>query len=682
MWPVLRSDFTNFDDNSYVTRNDPVGAGLTWAGLRWAFTTVYAANWHPLTWLSHMADVSAFGLNPAGHHATSLLLHVVATLLLFGALHSLTTDSWRSAFVAALFAVHPAHVESVAWVAERKDLLSAVFWFATMWAYGSWARRRGVGRYLIVLGLFAAGLMSKPMLVSLPVVLLLLDDWPLSRYGGGAAPRVLEKVPLFLMAAASSVVTVVAQRAGGALGTFEKFPLWTRVGNALVAYVRYICMLFWPTNLAVFYPHPGTSLPAWKVIGAALLLAAVSAAAVVFRRSAPYLFVGWFWFVITLLPVIGLVQVGLQALADRYTYLPFVGLFIAITWGVAEVPLAWRHRDLAFRMAAAAALAALALFAARQARIWQNSETLYLHALEVTKGNPIVRTNLGDYYNELGRPADALPHLLEALRLRPEANEVHTNLGRSLFLLGRFDEAAQHFTESLRLTPGDPVAMNNLARTRFQQGEISESVRLYQTTTRLAPDWAETRARLGIALLVDGQTAAAIDQLERTVLRAPQEADYRHLLDGARALDRRSADPAAEEMRRFLAAAHRNASLALQGRGKKVDALDHLRQALELFPAFAEAHNDMGSLLLQEARVDEAAAEYRLALSINPGFALAHNNLGYAFFLGGHREAAIEEYREALRLEPGLTMARNNLERALQEQAEKRKNRRGDPPQK
>src|SRR6266496_70419 len=504
-WPVLRSGFIILDDDAYVSSNASVRNGLTWAGVRWAFTTGHEANWHPLTWLSHMADVSLFGLNPAGHHATSLVLHVVNTLLLFVVFRGLTKDSLRSAWVAALFAVHPAHVESVAWVAERKDVLSTAFWLATMWAYGSWVRKRRAGRYVVVLLFFAAGLMAKPMLVSLPLVLLLLDDWPLRRFGEGKegwtpATLILEKAPLFLLAAASSIATLLVQRAGGAVGTLEKFPLRARAGNALVAYVRYLKMLFWPVDLAVLYPHPGTSLSGGEVLLAAILLTALSAAVFALRRRAPYLFVGWFWFVVTLLPVIGLIQVGFQALADRYTYVPFIGLFVALAWGVPALASRWRPAKWALPAAAVFGVLALALQAAAQVGLWKNSETLYLHAIAVTKANTVARNNLADYYNDVGRPAEAVPHLTEAMRIDSSKSELHTNLGRSLFLLGKFEEAEKEFLQAQRLHPGDAVVTNNLARTRFVQGDVRQAIRFYQATNALQPGSPDVRMRLAIAL--------------------------------------------------------------------------------------------------------------------------------------------------------------------------------------
>jgi tetratricopeptide (TPR) repeat protein len=663
-WPVLGSEFISYDDGDYVFRNPPVLRGLTWAGVRWAFTTGHAANWHPLTWLSHMADISLFGRDPSGHHATNLLLHVANTLLLFLLFRSLTAAPWRSAWGAALFAVHPAHVESVAWVAERKDLLCAAFWLATTWTYVSWVRNRGGGRYLLVLLLFSAGLLSKPMIVSLPLVLLLLDYWPLGRLRKDGN-LILEKAPLFVLAAASAVVTFLVQRAGGAVRSLETIPLWARVGNAVVACVRYLGMLFWPTHLAVFYPHPGTSLSAGTILGSALLLLFLSVAVVLLRRRAPFLFVGWSWFLVTLFPVIGVVQVGFQALADRYTYIPFIGLFMAIAWGIPAVASRWRHGRVMLRAAAAAALLTLTLAARAQARVWKNNETLFFHAIKNTKGNYLAYNNLGEHYNALGKPVEALRYLNEALRISPNKPEIRNNLGVSYFLLGRFEEALPEFVRALRLQPDNATVLNNVARTQFVRGEIADAIHLYERVLAAEPEWAGIHKRLALALLMEGETAAASAQLQSELALDPSDAESARLWKDIPVFERDRDDFSLGEFRRFLAKAHLDASVALNQRDKRSGAAAHLRQALELFPDFAEAHNELGTRLVNEGRLDEAETEFQEALRISPGLAQAHNNLGYVLFLKGHREAAIGQYGEALRLQPDFPLARKNLELAL-----------------
>jgi tetratricopeptide (TPR) repeat protein len=677
-WSVRSDAFITYDDPEYVPNNPVVGQGLTWPGVRWAFTTGTGANWFPLTWLSHMADVSLFGIDPSGHHTTNLLLHVANTLLLFLLLRRLTGEDWKSAWVAALFAVHPAHVESVAWVAERKDLLSGLFWLATTMAYVSWVRRRGAGRYALMLAFFAAGLMSKPMLVSLPLTLLLLDTWPLERLGGGNSLRsflrlssegrpglVLEKVPLFLMAAASSVVTFLVQRAGGAVRSLEAFPFPIRLANALVAYVRYLGKLVWPARLAVFYPHPGASLSAALAAAAALCLLALSAAAFILRRKASYLFTGWFWFLVTMLPVIGLVQVGYQALADRYTYIPFVGLFVAIAWGVPALLLRWRPAPVAMRAAAVLSVFALAVTAAAQLRYWRNSETLYLRTLEVTKNNSTIENNLGDFYNETGRPEKAMPYLSDALRIKPGGPEIENNVGRSLYMMGRYPEAEQHFRRSLSRNPQDPITLNNLARVRFIQGDVQQAVGLYRAAAAAKPDAAEVRMRLGIALFLEGNVSAAREELERASLAEPGNANYRALAQGVPAFEKDPSDPAAAVLRQRLAAAHQEVGGGLQSRGKSIEALAHFRRAVELAPSSPGARIDLGAQLTRTGHLEEGQEEFVTALKIEPGSALAHTDLGYVLYLRGQRDAAIGQYREALRLQPGFPLAQTNLELAL-----------------
>jgi protein O-mannosyl-transferase len=669
-WPLLASDFVFLDDPEYVFENREVISGLTWSGVGWAFTTGHAANWHPLTWLSHMADVSLFDLKPAGHHATNLLLHTIAAILAFLVFQGLTGSVGRSAWIAALFAVHPAHVESVAWISERKDVLSAVFWFATVLAYTAWVRRRGAGRYALVLLLFAAGLMSKPMVVTLPVVLLLLDYWPLGQFAGDdrlepfvriVGKRIVEKSPLFLLAIASSVVTFLVQRAGGAVGSLEAFPLGVRLGNAILAYARYLRVAFWPTDLAVFYPHPGRSITAVEVAAAALFLGALTAAVFALRRSAPFLFVGWSWFVVTLLPVIGLVQVGKQATADRYTYIPYVGLFVAIAWGGAWIAARWRRGPAVARGAAIAAVLALAVTATVQARVWKNSETLLLHAIRVTRNNDVARNNLGNYYNTVGRPADALPHLREALRLRPKDPAVLVNIGHSLFLLKRFDEAAASFSEALRHDPSNDVALNNLARVRYLQGDVPEAIRLYRAAVAGRPDWLEARRRFAFALLLDEQNAVAVLELQQIMSRFPKDEETRQLLDEARAFVRDPEDRSADRLRKTLAAEHRTLGIALMERRRNGEAATQFDRALALFPDDPLTHLNRGVLFSEEARLDAAAAEFRETLRLDPGSALAHTNLGYVLYLQGRRQEAIEQHREALRIQPDFPLARNNL---------------------
>jgi hypothetical protein len=456
--PVLAHGFIRFDDPLYVTRNPWVKAGLTWDGLARAFTTTVASNWHPLTLLSHMLDCELFGMDPLGHHLTSLLLHTASVVLLFEALRRLTRDQpgdlWRSAFVAALFAVHPTHVESVAWIAERKDVLSGFFWMLTLLAWERYVRQPSWKRYAVVALSLAAGLLSKPMVVTLPFVLLLLDVWPLDR-----KIRVKEKLPLFALVAASCVVTVIAQT--GAIGMASRFPLRLRLANAVLSYVAYLGKTLFPSRLAVFYPMP-TEFPAWKVAGAALLLVALTVLALLAAR---YVMVGWLWYLGTLVPVIGIVQVGGQAMADRYLYLPSIGLFLITVWGFPRKAV-WLPL-----------LLALAIGTRLQLRHWQDSESLFRHAAAVTERNFIAHLNLAQIYAERGERGDrgrALEHYRTTLEIRPGMWQAQASLGLTLRRWGRPDKALPHLRNAVRLRPHDPRLRRALAEAQEAAHGMSE----------------------------------------------------------------------------------------------------------------------------------------------------------------------------------------------------------------
>jgi tetratricopeptide (TPR) repeat protein len=536
--PVLSAGFVIYDDERYVLRNPHVHAGLSWETLCWALTSGYASNWHPLTWLSHMLDWRLFGAAAWGHHLTSLLLHVANAVLLFVLLDRATGATGRSAFAAALFALHPLHVESVAWVAERKDVLSTLLWLLAVAAYVRWTRAGGWARYLLAAALFAAGLAAKPMLVTLPVTLLLLDFWPLARWpvrgpGGGAwrgAARLLgEKVPLLALSAASAAVTLAVQASGPAVGSLQEFPLGDRTANALVACVAYLGKTAWPLALAVFYPHSGASLPVWKPAAAAALLATVTLLAVRLRRRRPYLLAGWLWYLVTLLPVIGLVQVGEQAMADRYTYVPLIGIFVAAAWGIPDalaalLAAAGKGRDQAadpghaarwaLPAAAGAVLLALALLTRAQAATWKSSVALFGHALAVTEGNYLAHLDLGTALSREGRRDEALAHYEAAARLRPDDAQIQYNLGVALAARGRAREAQERYERALALQPDYPEAHNNLGILLARQGRIEDGTRHCAEAVRLRPEFAEARFNLAVALHMAGRDAEAREQVE------------------------------------------------------------------------------------------------------------------------------------------------------------------------
>ena len=471
--------FVLFDDDKYIVGNPWVRGGLTREGVAWAFGTFHAANWHPLTWLSHMLDVEWFGMAPGPHHLVNVALHAVNTVLLFLVFSGMTGEVRRSALVAALFAVHPLHVESVAWVSERKDLLCALFFLLSTGAYAMYARRGGTLPSLAVNLAFGLALLSKPRAVTLPFLLLLLDFWPLGRLAAGqevpSASRgispvpfrtlLLEKAPLFAMSAASSVVTWLAQRKGGSLDA--AIPFGARAANAAVSYAAYLCKAAWPSGLAVFYPPPagiGQAPILWQSVGAVLLIAGVTAAALRMARRAPFLCAGWLWYLGMLVPVIGLVKVGAQAMADRYTYLPLTGVFVALAWGVPALLPPFRRRTFVLGAAAGAIVLLLGAAAYLQASYWKDSITLFSHALRVTSGNWMAHYDLALAYQAEGDLLRAESQYREVLRILPDAADAHINLGVVLQDTGRLDEALIHYREALRLSPGDTVARNNLER--------------------------------------------------------------------------------------------------------------------------------------------------------------------------------------------------------------------------
>ncbi len=511
-WQVGGHAFVVMDDGEYVFQNPVVARGLTLDGISWALTTFHFSNWHPLTWLSHMTDVSLFGLDAGWHHRVNLLFHLLNTELLFLVLWRMTGGMWQSAFVAALFGVHPLHVESVAWVSERKDVLSTLFWILTMGAYLRYVRRPGAGRYVPVAASLALGLMCKPMLVTLPFVLLLLDWWPLGRLAPADAPHVppwrvsvpvlarlaREKIPLFVLSAAACAATYLAQQKGGAVTSVELYPPGLRLANATVSYVTYLRKLVWPSSLSVFYPHPA-ALPPWEVWGSAALLLAVTAAAAWQRRRRPYLAVGWLWYAGTLVPVIGLVQVGAQASADRYTYVPLIGIFLAVAWGVPPALSGLRLRRVLSGALAAVSLTALSTAAWVQAGHWRDSVTLFSRAEAVTEGNWLALNNLGAAYQMLGQHHRAVACSKEAVRIKPDYALAWTTLGLAYENLGQLPEAVASSREAVRIKPDFALAWNNLGVAYAKLGELRQAVACFQEAVRIKPDFTLARNNLGLA---------------------------------------------------------------------------------------------------------------------------------------------------------------------------------------
>ena len=540
--PVNQHPFVNYDDDRYVTENPHVRAGLTGETIRWAFTTTEQANWHPLTWLSHALDCQLFHLNAGGHHLTSLLIHVVNVVLLFLLLAYATGRAGPSLLVAALFAFHPINVESVAWVAERKNLLCTFFFFLTIGAYGWYARKPDWKRYLLVAFLFACGLMAKPMVLTLPFVLLLLDYWPLGRAKGslsGASelPReswaklVTEKVPLFALSAASAAITMKAQQAGGAIRSTTQFSLGVRVENALVAYGMYLWKTIWPARLAPLYPHPGDSLAAWQVISSVLVLGAVTA--LVWRfRSKPYLLVGWLWFLGTLVPVIGLVQVGDQAMADRYAYIPLIGIFIMIAWTAVDLAEARRIPLAARIVAAACVLIALATVTHAQLLYWQSNSDLWSHTLDVTRKNFIAEDNLGGALLLEGKPEEAYPHFQAAAQINPQDPMSHANLGAYLQEHGRLQEAVEQYNATIRLTSDRGLLASTYANqgTAYRElGDFAKARASYDKALRENPNQFNAYLGLGRLLEQEGNLDEAIASYSHSVELQPTGEGFTYL---------------------------------------------------------------------------------------------------------------------------------------------------------
>lgn len=509
---TLGFDFANVDDSSYLLRNPGVAHGLTSRGLVWAFTHFHAGNWHPLTWISHMIDCQLFGLNPRGHHLTNVLLHAASAITLFLVLWQMTDAIWRSAFVAAVFALHPLRAESVVWIAERKDVLSGFFFLLTIAAYARYARRLTSSSYLLLTVLLVLGLLCKPMLVTLPVVLLLLDFWPLDRFGKGQNIRLfVEKIPMLICASALAVVTVFAQR--DVITEIADVSIATRIGNAITSYGIYLRQTFWPTDLAPFYPF-GFSVLA--LIVSSLFLMAISLAVFHFRDR-KYLVTGWLWYLLMLLPVIGLLQVGEQSHADRYTYLPQIGLLIALTWASADLITSGPRTRIAFGAASLIILVGLTLEARRQTGYWKNNETLWRHALAVTPDNPVARRNLGQVLQDTGRIDEAVENYRRALSFDSRQVLAHTNLGVILLEKGNLREAIEHFETALKLRPTYVEAESNLGLALSESGHVEDSVEHLRRAIEIDPDFADAHYNLGTSLLSLRRLSESVTEYKKAV---------------------------------------------------------------------------------------------------------------------------------------------------------------------
>jgi tetratricopeptide (TPR) repeat protein len=548
---------------------------LSLQGIAWAFTNAPSGNWHPLTWLSHMLDIELFGMNPGPHHLVNVFFHIINTLLLFLILNKMTGEIWKSGFVAALFALHPLHVESVAWIAERKDVLSGLFWMLTIWFYLLYIEKPDLKRYFLVALFFILGLMSKPMIVTLPFVLLLLDYWPLKRFtfdssrdskpGDKFIPFrfIIEKIPLFVFVLLSSLTTFLAEKQGKAVGSIDVFSFKTRVFNAFFSYIIYLEKTFWPNHLSVFYPYPEI-FPLWQVFGALFFLMAVTTCVIIKRKSLPYLSVGWFWYLLTLLPVIGLVQVGSQSMADRYTYLPLIGIFIMISWGIPPLFQSLRYQKIIVFSAGSAFLIFLSIATWFQITIWRNSISLFSNAIYINYNNNIAHNNLGTALAKKGDLADAVSHFREALKGKPDFLDAHFNLGVALAKLGNFQDAGLHLEKALEDKSGVLKIYLKLGSDLIRSGKAADSIPFFKEALKIDPDLPEAHDKLGIAF--------------------GQRKEYEN-------------------------------------------AVFHFKKALQLSPGSASIHNHLGITFSFIRKFDEAVFHFKEALKINPGFAEARRNL-------------------------------------------------------
>ena len=568
---VLGHQFIKLDDDAYISDNPIVARGLTWSGIVWAFTTFHAANWHPLTWISHMLDAQLFGLNAGGHLFVNALIHVASTLLLFWFLRRATNSRWPSAMVAALFALHPLHVESVAWAAERKDTLAAFFGILALLAYARYVEATSRIRYALVALWLALGLMAKPMLVTWPIVFLLLDYWPFRRIDNATSfvrawwPLIREKLPLLGLVAASMVVTFIAQSHGGTVRSWTDASLWLRVSNALVSYAKYFLATYWPGRLGVYYPFASTGIPSWQIVGAILLLAFLTAFSLREMRARPYLIVGWLWFLITLVPVIGLVQVGGQSMADRYYYLPSIGLFVALVFGAAELTVGRRINHTIVATAAAVVLVIFASLSAIQITQWRDSVTLFQRTLAVAPDNNLL---------------------------------IQHGLGYVLGEQGKYDEALVHFNEALRIKPDFYDALVNTGITLSKQGRTSEARTFFERALVVSPRSSEAHTQLALAFVAEDKKAEAAGEFRKALDLAPQDA-----------------------------AARTNFGLILARQGKLAEAMEQLSEAVRLDPNSAEAQNNLGLVLLASGRARESIPHFSAALRLKPDLTIAQENL-------------------------------------------------------
>ena len=644
--PMRHNSFVDYDDVDYITQNTQVLGGLTAEGFVWAFTeTDRTANWHPLTWLSHMLDVQLFGVNPLAHHSVNLLLHLANTLLLFWIFYRVTGAAWPSFFIAAVFALHPLHVESVAWASERKDVLSGLFWMLTILTYIFYAEKPGILRYLAVVLCFILGLMAKPMLVTLPFVLLLLDYWPLERFAlkppiqmRPLGRLLAEKIPLFVLSAASCVVTFMVQQHAGAMRRGENYSLLTRLSNAAAAYMGYIGKFFYPVKLAVLYPHPGNTLPLWQPLAAIATILVITVAVFILGIRKRYLLIGWLWYLGTLVPVIGLVQVGSQAMADRYTYLPIIGLCVMLAWGVRELVSKWKYGHVAVGVLISVTLAAMTLGTRHQAAFWKDTLSLYKHTLDVTENNFVIHGNYGNALREEGDLGAAVDHLETALRIRPDYVGAMNNLGMALRSQGKIEEAFTQWRKAIQLAPFHPQINANMGVNLTIQGRYDEAIPYLKTILQTNPDFPNICFILGEAYARKGDSVSACGYYMAELKNKPDNLSALHGL----AL-----------------------SYAQQGRIK--EAVDQWNRVLLLDPASVDTRLNLAFAMIQTGQYPAAAEYFKAALQLEPTRPDIMSRLASSYAAMGNLALATSTAERALELavEVGDMDMANQIQRQL-----------------
>jgi len=682
---VYKFDFVNYDDDRYVLQNPHVNTGLKSENILWAFKSMHASNWHPLTWISLMIDAQIFGLNAGGYHVVNLLFHILNTLLIFIVLNAMTGSSWRSAAVASLFALHPLHVESVAWVAERKDVLSTFFMMLTLWAYVRYIKSPRYNTYLQIVLFFALGLMAKPMLVTLPFILLLMDYWPLGRFvldtsvkfPKGLKPSgntlandfgrlVYEKLPLFGLTAISIAMTLLAQK--HAIVTMQYLSIPIRISNALVSYCGYLAKTIWPVPLAALYPHP-EFIPTWQMLGAASILITMTALAVWTMRRHPYFLVGWLWYLGTLIPVIGIVQVGVQSMADRYTYIPLIGIFISVVWLLSEFTDRLKYKKYIIPAFSIVILGVLFTTTWIQLEHWRNNKALFSHALSVTKNNYVMHTNMGVLLAKQGNIQESMFHYNEALKIRPDDLEANYNLANLLLRQGKIKDAILYYRDAVRGKPDFAPAHNNLGIALSQFGDQEKALEQFREAVRLDPEYQEAQNNLKIASakrekpkeIFSPKTSAEIVKSETNTAKEQVEAGV-SLLKKGDLLGAISHFRTALRLDPNHYEANVHMGLSLAHKENFEEAIPYFRKAIQLNPKKPEIYNSLGAALANTGKVSEAITQLKKAIQINPKFAKAHNSLGVILARSGHLEEGISHLQEALRLQPDYQEARKNLE--------------------